>query len=243
MIGIATMILVSALPPSQEMCDVVSGRDMRAIKVDIVQEEATEIAAISDRRSIRRDNLARAFRLRLTRNVSGRRCLKVLWRTKAGGNAPAAAADFPGGKWPQGSVTLAPWPTARELNPTEAEIVFSARDEGLAEPNETFGVELVDVGGGVIWGQERWAPEVSGTGVLWNNRAHANGVVMTIHDTARSCAMPGIGAGFTIEDRLEDRWAKGAWNGPPFRYSGRPSARSANAKTSNGDSRQPECDR
>lgn len=214
MIGIATMILVAALPPAPEVCHVVSGRDMRAIKVGIVQEEATEISATSARRPRGEDDLAHAFSVRLTRTTPGRGCLKVQWRTRAGGNSPATAADFPGGTWPHGSVTLAPWPTASALNPTEAEIVFSPRDEGIAEPNETFGFDLVDTGGSVIWGQERWAPEIAGGMLGWNNRAHANGVVMTIHDVGRSCLKPGVGSHFTIVDRMEDRAAQGAWKWP-----------------------------
>lgn len=214
MIGIATMILVSSLRPSQEMCDVASARDMRSIKVGIEQSEATEIAAASARRRSRDDGLAHAFSVRLTRNTAGRRCLQVHWRTRAGGNSPATAADFPGGTWPHGSVTLAPWPTASALNPTEVEIIFSPRDEGIAEPNETFGFDLVDTGGSVIWGQERWAPEIAGGMLGWNNPAHANGVVMTIHDVARSCLKPGVGSHFTIVDRREDRDTPGAWKWP-----------------------------
>lgn len=143
------------------------------------------------------------FYLEVTREARGPKCLLVRWRAVPRGNRPATAADFFGGRWPSGTIQLPAWPTARELNPPMVEIRFNPRDDGIDEPNETLGVELLNQRGRVIWGSETWAPQIAGRSLLWNNDDHRTGAVLTIHDAGHQCLSPGPLSGFSIVNKRE----------------------------------------
>jgi hypothetical protein len=201
-----TLFLATPVPPAGT-CRWATTADMAGLRVRRGQEEPTETQSLK-RHPPEDDGLAHSFPVEVTREARGPKCLFVRWRAVPRGRPAASAADFFGSRWPSGMIELPAWPTPRDVNPPMVEIRFSPRDDGIAEPNETLGVELLDRNGRIMWGIETWAPQIIGRTVIWNNDDHRNGITLTIHDAGHSCSIPGPGSGFLIINRranAEDR--------------------------------------
>lgn len=209
---VIAMALGTAAAPAAK-CKWVTQADVNGLRVGAIQDEATERSASHLKRASD-DALAHTFGIRVTREARGAQCLRVNWQTAPRGRAPASAADFPGHKWPRGTIELPAWPTRRDLNPPIVEIEFSPRDDAIPERNETLGLELLDQNGRIIWGSEVWSPVISGGSVIWRNDEHRNGVTLTVHDVGRVCSAPSADSGFTVVNRRERSESRQYWPWP-----------------------------